>query len=196
MSLDTTLALVTLDEARRYLEIPEDDVSHDVMLEYLINAASQFIADHCRRKFITPTTAYDEYFEGDGTESHYTKYAPLTTTIANIYYWDGMTWQNLTGTTFAQDNDSGKLFFTDGGIFSLRTHRSYKISYKYGYAVAVVPSDLKLAVMELVAVKRKKFTENLHGESSKTFGDQTVTFSTDKIPEFVNEIVRKYRRLR
>jgi hypothetical protein len=193
MSLDKTIALVDVDEVKEYLQIDTDTDTTDPWIEKLINAASKRIENYCRgRKFILVTTAIDEIFDGNGTSSYFTKYAPIVSTISTIYYWDGDSWAALTGETHTQNNVKGELYFTDGNRFT-KGIKNWKISYTYGWALNSVPADLKDACLMMIGQKKKLFEDNLHGVSSKSFGDQSISYSFDMNKE-IKAILNTYIR--
>ncbi len=196
--LDDSIALVSLEEAKRYLKIDPtvDDTSADEFIETLVNAASKEIERLCNgRKFRKVTTAIDELFDGDDDADYYTKNAPITGT-PSLYYWDGLTWQTDSSWSTTQDNNAGRIWFDDGNVFWRGPIKNWKISYTYGWTLNDVPADLKEACIGLVALKKKLFDDGLHGVNSRSFGDQSISYTFDKIPANVLATIYSYRRMR
>ncbi len=196
MPLDNTIALVDAAEVKRYLGLDPDAASdRDEFIESLINAASKFLINECNTKFIEVTTAITELFDGDDSDIHFTKNVPLTSTISasTVWYWDGDSWVAYTGATLEQDDDKGKVWFTNGGYF-WRGNKNWKITYTYGYTRESVPADLKKACIELVTRDKKKFDDGLLGVKSKSFVDQSITYNFDEIPKPILRVISKYKR--
>lgn len=191
-------ALITLDEAKEFLGIEKElsDIQR-AQYENYINAISQFVENYCRRKFIASGSAITEIFDGDGTVEYYAKNIPISGTIVagDISYRSGTgdVWMPTTG-TFSYDSQSGRIYFTDGNIFS-KGKDNWKIIYQYGYSITSVPYDLKLAVAKILAREKKLFSDNVHGVSSITFPDHTISYSFDKLPDDVIATFNRYRRI-
>jgi hypothetical protein len=197
MSLDTTIALVTLAEVKEHMNISTDVNDRDSFIETLINAHSESIVNYCQRKFIQVTTAINEIFNGDGESDYYVKNWPITEAITTLYYRNvgDTTWTLLSSNyEFEQDNDSGLIRFTDGNVF-WRGIRNWKIPYKYGYPIGDVPASLKLACIDLVTRKYKQYDERLHGVTGKSFGDQSISYSLDNLPADIKATLNHYRRV-
>lgn len=198
MSVDSTIALVTVDEVKNFLGIDyELSTADQSRIEYLINAVSHQIEKYCDRKFITPSSDITEIFDGDGTADYYVKNIPIVGTIASsdISYrsGEGETWSETTA-TFNYDSSSGRVYFTDGNVFSTGKD-NWRIVYSYGYSVSNVPVDLKIAAIELIAFRKKKFDDNVHGVSAVTYPDNTITYSFDKMPDSVLAMLNRYKRV-
>lgn len=197
MPLDDTIALVTRNMVKNYLGIDSstDDPDADALIDSLINSASQEISRLCNgRKFRKVATAIDEIFDGDGENNYFTRNAPITNS-PTLYYWDGATWQNDPSWSTTQDNNRGEIWFDDGNIF-FEGRRNWKISYTYGWDINDIPADLQLACLRLVALNKKLFNDSLHGVNSKSFGDQSISYTFDKIPASVLSTIYSYRRIR
>lgn len=189
--------LVSLAEFKIWLGIGSSDTGTDSRNEAAINAASQDIESECRRKFITPSADLTEIFAGDGTREMYSINRPITT-VTSIKYRDGVTgstWTSVTGNwIYTIDTDAGRIYFTDGNIFSSGWD-NWQINYKYGYAIANVPTDLKMACLILAAMAKKRFENELFGINSKSFGETSITYSIDQMPDDVKRILNRYKRV-
>jgi len=195
MSLDNTVALITLDEFKRmsgYSTDKEYTAEILALIESLINSASRFIEQYCNRKFISGTIT-SEIRNGNGTSKLRTKQAPLRATISTIYYWDGTAWAAETGTVFTQDNNTGELYYTDSNIFT-EGFKNYKIGYTYGYVQTSIPADLKYACFEIVSYWKRISEEKLFGTTSLSFGDQSVNYNLGTISPNIRIILNNYVR--
>ncbi len=197
MPLDDTIALVTPEMVANFLDIDLNaaSASETEMIESLINAASKEIERICNnRKFRKVTTAIDEIKDGWGIKYIYTKNAPITGT-PTLYYWNGTTWQTDTSWSFTQDNADGRIWFDDGNIF-WKGEDNWKISYTYGWDITEIPADLQLACLRMIALNKKLFNDSLHGVNSKSFGDQSISYSFNNVPPNVLATLYSYRRIR
>lgn len=196
-SVLATNALVTLLEFKTWINTPEDETDEDGRNEYCINAASNYIENYCGRKFITPGTALDEIFSGNGTNQMRAVNLPIGT-ISELAYrtgTGGTSWTSVkTAWTYTNDTVGGRIYFTDGNLFAEGTD-NWKISYTYGYARASVPFDLKMVCVMLAARFKKQFEEGAFGLSSRTIGDTPISFSFDKLPDMIFQILNRYKRM-
>ena len=194
MTLDSTIALITVQEVNDFLGIPAEnqDEREKTIIEGLINSASQAIINYCQRKFIKVAAAISEIKNGDNTKCIYVQNRPIVS-VSSIKYWDGSAYVAHTG-TYSYDANMGKIWFTDGNIFS-EYEDYWQINYIYGYECDDVPSDLKLACIQMVALKKKLFDDNAHGVSSRTFPDQNISYSFDKMPDDVKQTLNFYRKI-
>lgn len=196
MPLDDTIALVSNIMVKNFLHIDQaiDDPAADELIDTLINAASQEISRICNnRKFRKVTTAIDKIFSGDNTAIYNTPNAPITAT-PTLYYWDGLTWQTDTNWAFTNDLEKGKVRFNDGNVF-FKGEDNWKISYTYGWDLKDIPADLQSACLRLIATNKKLFDDNLHGVNSRSFGDQSIGYTFEKIPASVLATIYSYRRV-
>lgn len=191
-------ALLTVEEAKTFfgIDIGLTDMEQ-AQYENYINAASQEIENYCLRKFITPESDITEIFDGDGTGEYYVENIPIVGTIvaADVSYRSGIgeTWTATSG-TLAYETKTGRVYFTDGNVFG-KGKNNWRIQYSYGYTVANVPADLKMAAIELAAIKKKQFDDKVYGVSAITYPEHTVSYAFDKISESVKATLNKYKRI-
>ena len=196
MSLQAN-ALVEVAEVKEYLQLSVDDISDVPFLERLINGASDAIERHCGREFIKVTTKVSEIWIGDGTTKHFLRNVPILSTIAvgtDLFYFDGTNWTALTTENIRQysSEKTGWIEFTDGNSFW--KDWEWKVTYTYGYERASIPALLKECCFRLIAIKRKLYTGDLHGISVKSFGDQSISYNFDKMPEDVQRGLNIFKR--
>lgn len=187
-------ALITVAEFLQYLGTT--DTTKNVFNQLAIDAASQDIETESGRKLITGS-ALTEIFDGTGEPWYYTRQAPIVAVSALAYRSgaDGTTWQSvLTDYKYETDLEDGRIYFVDGNIFAEGGDYNWKIAYTYGYAIAAVPQDIKVACALLAARYKKIFENELHGVDSKNFGDQSITYSFDKMPEDIRRMLDRMKR--
>ena len=191
MSLNSN-ALVSIKYLKLALGIDESDTKYDNnRLEQFINQASGLIETECHRKFITPSADLEEIFDGDSTKDYYVKNARIAAT-PTLYYWQGSAWVQDTSSSFTYVEKTGRVYFTDGNIFSSGSD-NWKINYKYGWTLKELPEDVKIAcsyrVKYLMEMMRKG------GISSESFGDTTTTFKMNELLKLSQSLLKRYKRL-
>ena len=202
MSLASNALFASLNEFKERVGISLTETNYnDTQLEHHINAASSMIENYLNRKLITPSAVITETWEGDGLFYYYPKNQPISTSASNaLYYWDGDSWVSVSTSTYPWSYDTdfnGRVYFTDGDTFwkyGQRGFRNWRFDYFYGYTVASVPQDIKIAATELV-LRSLRLMEKT-GFASEGFGDATTTYNLQSgIPENVELLLSKYKRV-
>lgn len=162
-------ALVSLDEFKAYKNVTNSERDSSILI--MIEAASDLAKTYCRRDFVDYyDTDKTEYFNGNEYEVLFLSEFPVESVTKVSTSLDGTTYTEITAGTdyyvnFRYDsvNTLDGLPFTSGAV---PADISVKVEYKGGYEV--VPSDLKIAVMDLVEyyrqeeyTPRKAFGENV-----------------------------------
>ncbi len=201
MPLDNTIALITVDRYLLYSgETVNDPGAPNERIEQFINAASRHIITESGRKFVTPASAIVELFSGDGMGDYFAAHNPIGATPAPILeVYEGPTsgWKNVAtvyNQVFAYSSDRGHVYFTDGNVFS-RGERNYRLTYSYGWTLALMPQDIQSACCMIV--DWLKLQADKLGVSSETFGDNSRNYAQDGahgFPDHVWGIIRRYRR--
>lgn len=203
MKLDSTIALITLAEAQTFFSIDRELTEREESrLSAFINSASQFIMEKTERKFITPSAAIVERFPGNDKSEYLLKHGPVVTAPTLLQYITRGLTETWTTTTSAwtYDSEKAKIWFIQGEVFwsdiSDMQNGNWRITYNYGYAVASIPMDLKMACADLVGFYKRYFENNLHGVKSEAnpAGGGSTTYETEKLPESVQLAIAKYRR--
>lgn len=182
-------AIIDVDYYLRYIGVDVDDANVDTTItEQLINQASTSIESLCHRKFRSGSAS--DIFNGDGKTEYWVTEASVTAK-PTIYYWDGDSWETLSASTYDWTYTStGRVYFTDGNGFSEGID-NWKIDYTYGYALADIPQDVKLACAMLVqfcSMLRSKA-----GKSSENFGDQSTSYDFVTPPKIINQLLAPYK---
>lgn len=151
----TVTALVTLDDVRAHLNVPDEDDSHDVELQGFIDAATAQVQYWTGP--VIPTTFTDEVH--DGGYPTVALFNPPILTVASVTEYIGTVAYQLTaqppGSTVdnygysLDDPLAGILVRRDGAGCPTRFMggpRSVVVSYTAG--LAAVPGDIRLATLE------------------------------------------------
>jgi hypothetical protein len=198
MALDSTIALISVDEAKVLLNINSSlDENAKARIEMLINLSSGLIASRTGRKFITPANAITEYFFGHNTCEHYLDNKPIVGTPTSLqYHSSGTTWYD-TSARWSYKSDVGLIYFTDGSTFhSLSNDEgagNWRITYSYGYAVASVPSELKILCADIVQILKTRFEKNLAHIKSQAFETHSTVYAWKLIPDDMRDLIMSYK---
>lgn len=188
-------ALIDLNEFKEFAGIELDNPKLTAnRLHLWINSASQLIESWCGRKFITPSSDEQEIFDGHGENDYYVKHRRITSTAPVLYLWDGTTYVALSTTTYPIDHktDTGRVWFTQGSAFSFGSN-NYRVDYKYGWTLANIPFDLKMACAQIAFRIMKRLTEGKEGIQSEGFGDSTTTYDYSYLNSEIKMLLAQYR---
>lgn len=196
-NVDATLALVTLDEAKEYLEVEGD--GKDSILGGLVNAVSQTINSYCGRHFIRQSLT--EYYDGPEDD------CKLLT--LNEY--------PIGAVTTIHDDPRIPPVFDTGTLVAVTDYQvdkaaglirriylpfckgigNVKVVYTGGYLIGSLPADLVLAAKKMLALEytvKWKDVSRL-GVKSISQGDRTTTYIEDAIPKEIVQVLNRYRRV-
>ena len=184
-------ALITLEYFKTISKVAKDATTYpDEAIEALINQASQVLESECNCKLITPANAIDEIFDGNRDREHFVKNGRITTT-PTLKEWDGDSFETTTY-TFTYDGDSGKVYFTDGNVFN-RGRNNWQVGYKYGWAIASVPVDLKLACVGIVNSLSLMYAKA--GIASESIGNNSFSYDWSGHNPLIKNVIGKYQVL-
>lgn len=174
-------SIITLDDAKLHLRISDDVTDHDQILQQLIDGASQAIASYCGRLFMI-TTETAKKLDGDGTDTLLLKYPVQSiSSLSN----DGTA--VVVTTNYELYETIGRVVLTDGTVW-VNGRKTVTITYTYGYSIDDIPRDVVSACLYLVASKFQAFQQDRIGVTSKTFGDQSISYERG-IPKEVRELL-------
>jgi len=200
--LDTTNALISLDDLKAYLSSDTydeflDDTTTDNELERIINAASRWANRYTGVDLLS--REHTEHYDGDGSRTLYLDNFPVTSSVSEIaLYID-------TDREYEDDDkvesgdiilysDVGKIIVEDT-VFS-RGPQSVKITYTAGYVLADVPDDLAYAVKLICAAMWKKKKDKLVNVTSVSIEGNSVSIAEKDIPALAAEILDEFSRLK
>lgn len=201
MTLDTTKALITVEEAKEYLKIT--GAGDDAILGALINSVSEWVCRFVGRNLLS--ASYVEYYSGDGSPGLMLNHYPVTA-VASIY--------EDTLRVFGADTEivvaTNVMIRKEAGILQAWNLKSnwgignanIKVSYTAGYTAAsginggTMPYDIRQAVKRILDQQyRTGYTHRKLDVSSESVGDQTTTFREGDVPTDAKTILEPYRQL-
>jgi len=198
-TVDTTIALITLTDAKVFLKVASATTSEDAIIADLINGSSVWINNYCDRTFIN-AAELTEYYDGDGGDSLYLRQWPVVS-ITSLYQDFTRAWTSdyaIDVTANVQiDSVSGILtLWNNESVFS-RGSGNVRAIYRAGYNHnSNVPYDLQFACRKLVAWKYfQDYSQRRYGVSSESQGDRTVNYTNDPLLPDVKQILDRYRRI-
>ena len=147
--------------------------------EKLIDYASQLIETICNRKFIAQDFTREKYNIESPTHYLYLKNFPIVS-LTGVYYYD--TQSDTLLQTYIENTDYIP-YLADGYLyFHSRLSKgvgNIQVTYNGGYAIADVPSDLKMACAKLaVAIYSGG---GLSGMASESIGNYSVSYAQGQI---------------
>jgi hypothetical protein len=179
--------LVTKAEYKAYMGITSSN--SDVEVDFLIPKVSDLVKTYCRRTFIDYyDEAKTEYFDG-GFKQLILKETPVVNVVSLGYSEDfGKTYRPLTKFTDWIVRDDYVLSTSASGFPEVLN--GYKVTYFAGYDV--VPSDLKLAVLDLVEYYSRN---NGAVHSTRDLNPNTTQISyvaTSNFPAHIKRVLDQY----
>ncbi len=182
------LSLVTRSEYKAYAGI--SSTNDDAKLDLLIPKVSALVKSVCRRTFIDYVNdSKVEYFEG-GTST----YTPLESPILSVVSVEHSTDYGNTYTTLIEYTDYA-ISKVDDSVKCIGTGfpqlvNGYRLTYTAGYEV--LPEDLKIAVLDLIAYYMKN---DMAVHSNKAQGTNTVQIeyvTTTSLPAHIRRVLDLY----
>ncbi len=183
------LNLTTKTDYKTYAGIKS--TNEDNLIDFILPKVSELVKTYCNRSFVdywdTPKT---EIFNG-GVKNFILAETPVVTISSVESSTDyGQTWTALTEyTDWVQENDT-ILSLHPTGYFP-KLVKGYRVQYTAGYED--VPSDLEIAVLDLITYYRKNDSA-IH--SSKSPGSNTVQIeyiSTTSLPAHIRRVLDLHR---
>jgi len=192
------LNLITISEYKAYAGIKSNN--HDSEISVLIPRVSQFVKNFCGKTFVDYVdTDKVEYFDG-GFDRLILAENPVRSVTSVSYSIDfGQTYTNLTQyVDWILDKDSIRSLNTRAITGLINTNqgfaeviRGYKVAYRAGYDD--VPTDLGLAVMDMVTYYRKNDMSIHSTKAPGTNNVQIEYISTTNLPAHIKRILDMYR---
>lgn len=195
MALDSTIALISLQDAQLYLKI--SGTSEDNILNFLINEVSAMVNGFCGRHILQKS--YTEYYDGDGSTELILKNHPLITLTSLHISDDTRTFNSstlITNSYVFQNKASGILkldqYNAEQNIF-LKGNANIKIVYTAGYASTAIPYDIQQAFKIILGYFYQKFKNQNHQIQSINIGANTTTFLVTDLPSSAKAILNRYK---
>jgi len=171
------MSWATATNLRNYLN--DSDTSKDTFYANMLNSARNFIEGFCQRTILS--ASYSETITGDGTDLFRTREYPLTA-IAAIT--EG---SSLISSTSYKFRDYGAVIRQDGTWST--ADNDISITYTAGHTI--VPSDLKLAQIQIAIIQVNQGPRL----GFRTFGagELRLTIEPD-LPPALRATLTKYRK--
>jgi len=189
-------ALITVKEFKALANLSVDNENvDDKAIEAFVNSASQIIEEYCNRKFITPSDAIAEIFDGDGQKDVYVEHRRIADTPV-LEYWDGTAWQTMTTTQYPRsfDGDKGRVWLNNGAKFSTGQD-NYRVTYKYGWVRASIPNSLKLTCAQITHRQMTRMLEGKEGKKQENFETGSTIWQLEPLSDDIKEALATYRRI-
>ena len=190
-------ALLTVNDTKAFLDIPQSDADYDDEVTDLVNMLSDLFCRYCNRDTFV-NSAIVEYPKGSDDDTIWLRNPPIVETTSSVIIWmdsdrlypDGA---KLTRTNYAIDATTGKVTLIDDVFIS--NPLALKVSYYGGYTT--LPGDLvgaaKLAAKFFWTVKERVGVSSV----SQAQGGSTSYADVDAesgLPVAVTAILKRYRR--
>jgi len=193
-TVDTTHALITLEDLKDYLKDPGDQF--DITLTALINAVSLYLEKECGGRIFIEATYSTLYLDGTGNKMLRIPHYPITS-ITSVHENDVL----LTGgADYSTSYDyviygaEGEGYLWKGGGWAEGLKNIKLTGLKAGYTLATIPEDLKLAAKILITKEWEKQQNKAGAEDVRTIGEYTSTWNFKK-DEFTQNVINRYRRM-
>lgn len=197
-----TYALVSLAEAKNFLEITKDDENAEV--ERLIDAVSATFESELFYNVLTRTYSAERYC-GTGTGQLRLRSFPVSSVTSVDFLQNvgsaGLTWDSQTITnllaldTVTANTSRGMLVWYDTA-FPRATSGVPNIRITYVAGESATPFDLQQAVLKACKWERKMQDQAMVGVASRSFAGQTEVITMQKDwPQDVWKVINKYRRI-
>ena len=183
-------ALVTLAQGKTYLKIPVLDLTQDSMVEFFINAASDYIESETDRKL--KSQSQTEYHDGKKSNILVLREFPVTAIASLKFDYTGKFTGNETIVNAENYGigDEGNSLYYRGYLPS--GYRNIQIVYTAG--LATIPMDLQNACLWAMTYYYQMRENKDIGRTAKGKGDESVSILQEMPPE-VKNIVARYTRL-
>lgn len=190
MAVDSTIALTTLAAARSQLQIPAGKTEDDPKIERLVNAASQYAANFCDRRFLSGS--YTEYFHGRKMNFIMPREWPVSA-ITSLNISSTRDWvdaNSLVDSSSYDVADGGTTVVYDG-IFP-NGYKNIRLVYTAGYTS--VPYDLEHAVLQMVEWWYMHNVRKDIGRTNSSKGDESVGVLSE-VPKHILQLLMPYKRV-
>jgi len=206
-------AIISLDEARRYLQdqgFPTDGFD---LLTIHINAITSMMLNVCGRSRLKWIDADEiiEYRDADGTTEIHTKDAPIRKLVSvSLEPLSSTPGTVYTGPTEPAVTNDDLFFDAEEGLIVLKSNvfpegsKTVKLVYEAGYydGTGSSPNDvadhefngLKMIALDALATKWNRFKSQKHGIESESKQETSVTYSTADFSTHVLKDLRRFRR--
>jgi uncharacterized phiE125 gp8 family phage protein len=196
--VDSTVALVTLTDAKQYLKVTTSN--DDAILATLINSVSAWIQGYLKRNLVSKT--YTEYYSGDGSNELILRNTPIVS-ITSIYVDSLRAWasDNLVDSTDYIIKKGSGIVQAFNLLYGWTCGESnIKITYVAGYSIGItggdgtLPHDIRLAVKRLLDLHyRMGYSQRKLDTQSESIGGMNTQFKDEDIPKDIKSMLDGYK---
>jgi hypothetical protein len=190
-----TNAILSLEDVKGFLDIPQGDTDYDGKLESVVNALTTMFAVYTGRDTIM-NSAIIEYTEGKGDDTLWLRNTPVVETTSSVIVWIDEDREYGDSTLIARANyvvylSTGKVVLDDE-VFPV-TPQSVKASYYGGWVT--LPADLRWAALEAAQWMWKRQKDGRVGVTSVSAqAGGSVSYEDGALPKSVTDVLDRYRR--
>jgi hypothetical protein len=189
MTPDSTKYLVSLDDAKDYLGLTDDDTDRDNRIGFYLTVVSELADNYTNRTLLE--TEHTEWHDGTGDEVLRLKNYPVSAVTSLVIddVWD---------TTSDVVSSSDYRLISEYGLVVYKYEwpvgrRNIKAVYTAGYST--VPYDLRMGVLEYMAHLWQRASEKVWAHETRQGGEKSVTVLRE-MPHVTKQMWDRYRRWR
>lgn len=199
-------ALTTVSRAKDFMDLSDLSSTEETVLENIVNSVTEYIENHCGRRFKQTTYTQEEY---SGANSEYLvldQYPIDSTATFTLEYRSSARneddWDTIDSEDYFVHWDEGIVELPEGGKFQDYAPLNYRVTYTAGYDFdnsSSYLSDTEAGDIEYVAWKlvasawnKRRGGEDIEKES---IGDYSVTYAKEVFEnEELEAILDNYQR--
>lgn len=194
-TLNTEIALTTVDRAKQHLNIPDADTDYDDILTRFINEASQRLEKMTGRRLKARdySGSNPEHHDGRMQNRLLAREWPINS-VTELWFDSSSEFTDTTNIV-----DSGKYSIDDEKIGIVlhkgcrfpRGTRNIRLVYNGGYSE--IPTDLEGACLWMVEYFYAQRSNESIGTQTKSKNAENITYLKD-VPEHVMDVINSYKR--
>ena len=188
-------ALISLETAKQWLGISNDNTDHDFKVEMFINSASEKIEKFLNRKLVKKTRT--DFHDGNRNTRIMLAHFPVSavTSVHQSGTWEFVDAIDSDNYTFSED---GALTFK--GVLLSRGNSNIKVVYESGFVTPnsplqtgeALPSSISMACIELVKWLYNIDTDERYGVKSRSKQGQNTSYYMG-IPAEITAMIEEYK---
>ena len=186
LSWELTAEVACLLYANRKTIMAPDNPS----IEDLINAATDFMENFCKRRF-KKSTYTAELYDGNGTTMLFLKEFPIIS-VTTIHWTYPAVADDLVDSTYYKIYHAGGYIQRTAGW--IKGYQNIKVTYEAGYDFTVaIPSELQSICNALVNLRYNQ--PDRPGIKAEKMGGYSVSYSEDELPLDIKMRLKLWRKI-
>lgn len=184
------MALVTLQEYKDYYSI--NSTTNDTRLNLLVDLVSELVETYVSRE-IDSTTYTNKAFELLGNYVYLDNFPVTTLTTLEYLHRDSKTWIVIPSEDYYLEGDNGVLEILDPEttvLVAADRNKAIRATYEGGYLT--VPSDLKLAIFDLITYYNKREQTPVRSVQGQNI-DNSAGINGSEMPPHIKRVLSLYR---